>query len=102
MKRVLLFSVLGTALNLSAQTTVNSINETDTVPLKHKYLQEVTIVGRASKSDYHQMPEVVGTNIYSGKKNALIVLDNVQCNVVTNNMRQLMIDQSQTARGSVR
>jgi Fe(3+) dicitrate transport protein len=90
MKRVLLFSLLGTALNLSAQTTVNSINETDTVPLKHKYLQEVTIVGRASKSDYHQMPEVVGTNIYAGKKNALIVLDNVQGNVVTNTMRQVM------------
>ena len=36
------------------------------------------------------MPEVVGTSIYAGKKNALIVLDNVQGNVVTNNMRQVM------------
>ena len=36
------------------------------------------------------MPEIVGTNIYAGKKNALIVLDNVQGNVVTNTMRQVM------------
>ncbi len=36
------------------------------------------------------MPEVVGTNIYAGKKNALIVLDNVQGNVVTNTMRQVL------------
>lgn len=55
-----------------------------------RYLKEVTVVGRGSKSDYQQMPEVVGTNIYAGKKNALIVLDNVQGNVVMNNMRQVL------------
>ena len=42
----------------------------DTVKPEHKYLPEVTVVGRQSKSDYHQMPEVVGTSIYAGKKNA--------------------------------
>jgi len=36
------------------------------------------------------MPEIVGTNIYAGKKSTLIVLDNVQGNVVTNNMRQVL------------
>ena len=36
------------------------------------------------------MPEIVGTSIYAGKKNALIVLDNVKGNVVTNNMRQIV------------
>jgi Fe(3+) dicitrate transport protein len=56
----------------------------------HKYLPDITVVGRYSKSDYQQMPEVVGTSIYAGKKNALIVLDNVQGNVVTNTMRQVM------------
>ncbi len=55
-----------------------------------KSLPDVTVVGRNSKSDYQQMPEVVGTNIYAGKKNALIVLDNVQGNVVTNTMRQVL------------
>ena len=56
----------------------------------YKYLPEITVVGRNSKSDYQQMPEVVGTNIYAGKKNALIVLDNVQGNIVTNTMRQVL------------
>ncbi len=56
----------------------------------HKYLPDITVVGRNSKSDYQQMPEVVGTSIYAGKKNALIVLDNVQGNVVTNTMRQVL------------
>ena len=53
-------------------------------------LPDVTIVGRNSKSDYQQMPEIVGTNIYAGKKNALIVLENVQANVVNNTMRQVL------------
>lgn len=66
-----------------AQTT-----ETDSV--YKKYLPEVTVVGRGSRSDYQQMPEIVGVNIYAGKKNALIVLDNVPANVVTNTMRQVM------------
>lgn len=55
-----------------------------------KNLPDVTVVGRGSKSDYQQMPEIVGTNIYAGKKNALIVLENVQGNVVMNNMRQVL------------
>ncbi len=57
---------------------------------KHKNLPEITVVGNGSKSDYHQLPEIVGTSIYAGKKNALIVVDNVQGNVVTNTMRQVM------------
>ncbi|NOT50103.1 MAG: TonB-dependent receptor [Chitinophagaceae bacterium] len=66
----------------------NSKKEKDTIQAKN--LPDVTVVGRNSKSDYQQMPEIVGTNIYAGKKNALIVLDNVQGNVVTNNMRQVL------------
>jgi Fe(3+) dicitrate transport protein len=53
-------------------------------------LKDVTIVGRNSKSDYQQMPEIVGTNIYAGKKNALIVLENVQGNITNNTMRQVL------------
>jgi Fe(3+) dicitrate transport protein len=64
--------------------------EKDTIELKTKYLPDVTVVGRNSKSDIQQMPEVVGTSIYAGKKNSLIVLDNVQGNVVTNTMRQVL------------
>jgi Fe(3+) dicitrate transport protein len=68
--------------------TKEKVQNADTSHLK--YLPDVTVVGRNSKSDYQQMPEIVGTNIYAGKKNALIVLDNVQGNVVTNTMRQVL------------
>ncbi|MBU3713607.1 MAG: TonB-dependent receptor [Ferruginibacter sp.] len=64
------------------------VNYADTNIVKN--LPDVTIVGKNSKSDFQFMPEVVGTNIYAGKKNALVIIDNVQGNVVTNNMRQIM------------
>ncbi len=56
----------------------------------HKYLPEITVVGLGSKSDIQQLPEIVGTSIYAGKKNALIIMDNVKGNVTTNTMRQVM------------
>lgn len=71
--------------NIKAQSPKN---QADTTQIRS--LPDITVVGRNSKSDYQQMPEIVGTSIYAGKKNALIVLDNVQGNVVTNNMRQVL------------
>lgn len=62
----------------------------DSTKPQTKNLPDITIVGRYSRSDYQQMPEIVGTNIYAGKKSALIILDNVQGNVVSNTMRQVM------------
>jgi Fe(3+) dicitrate transport protein len=73
-----------------AQTGEQKIFHDDSTKPVHKYLPDITVVGRFSKSDYQQLPEVVGTSIYAGKKNALIVLDNVQGNVVTNTMRQVL------------
>jgi Fe(3+) dicitrate transport protein len=73
----------------SAQEKVKNPWQDTSVPI-HKYLPDITLVGRGSRSDMQQLPEVVGTSIYAGKKNALIVMDNVQGNVVTNNMRQVM------------
>jgi Fe(3+) dicitrate transport protein len=69
---------------------VNSLiaQEQDSIPTR--ILSEITIVGQKSKSDIHQLPEIVGTNIYAGKKSALVVLDNVKGNIVTNTMRQVM------------
>ncbi len=87
MKRIAI--LIGTIASLHAFSQDFKITENDTTP-KHHYLSEITIVGRGSKSDYQQMPEVVGTTIYAGKKNALIVLDNVQGNIVTNTMRQVL------------
>ncbi len=78
---------LSISLSLTAQ---QKIPVKDTTEPDHKYLPDVTIVGRNSKTDIQQLPEIVGTSIYAGKKNALIVLDNVKGNVVTNNMRQIV------------
>lgn len=55
-----------------------------------KFLPDITLVGRYTKADIHFLPEIVGTTINAGKKNALIMMDNVQGNVVTNTMRQVM------------
>ncbi|MFY7899974.1 MAG: TonB-dependent receptor family protein, partial [Chitinophagaceae bacterium] len=60
----------------------------DTLTAK-EFLPDITVVG-GTKGDIHQLPEIVGTHIFAGKKNALIVLDNVAANVVNNNMRQVM------------
>ncbi|MFX5972535.1 hypothetical protein ABTE98_19245, partial [Acinetobacter baumannii] len=81
---VISFLVLGTT---QAQTKTKTPSGDTTAT---SYLPDITVVGKNSKSDYQQMPQIVGTNIYAGKKNALIVLDNVQGNVVTNNMRQVL------------
>lgn len=88
-KWTLIATGLISSLLTIAQDSEKIVHDDTTKP-QHKYLPEITVVGRGSKSDYQQMPEVVGTSIYAGKKNALIVLDNVQGNVVTNNMRQVL------------
>lgn len=75
------------SLSLNAQ---NPVSKKDTLDKFHNYLPEITVVGRNSSSDIQQMPEVVGTSIYAGKKNALVVVDNVKGNVVTNTMRQVL------------
>lgn len=62
----------------------------DTTDDHQSYLPEITVVGRSSSNDYQQMPEIVGTAIYAGKKNSLIIVDNVLGNKVTNTMRQVM------------
>lgn len=64
--------------------------ERDTVRTHTKYLPDITVVGRNTRADIHFLPEIVGTQINAGKKNSLIVMDNVQGNTVTNTMRQVM------------
>ena len=83
-KRILFWQLLSFIFPLLA--TAQQTNDSSHI----KYLPDVTIVGKNSKSDYAQMPEIVGTNIYAGKKNSLIILNNVQGNVSTNNMRQVL------------
>ena len=85
-KQMMITVALGLSVLLNAATA--QIVQKDTNNIKN--LPDITVVGKNSKSDYQQMPEIVGTNIYAGKKSTLIVLDNVQGNVVTNNMRQVL------------
>lgn len=83
--------IIGAALLLSYNAGyAQTAKEADTMGIHSKNLPDITVVGRNSKSDIQQMPEIVGTSIYAGKKNSLIVLDNVQGNVVTNTMRQVL------------
>jgi Fe(3+) dicitrate transport protein len=62
--------------------------EVDSIPAKQ--LADITVIGQSSRSDIHQLPQIIGTNIYAAKKSSLIVLENVHGNVVTNTMRQVM------------
>lgn len=68
---------------LFSQTVDTIFNTTSNLP-------DITIVGRNNKSDIQQLPEIVGTSIYAGKKNALIVMKNVQGNIANNTMRQVL------------
>ena len=86
--RLFLLIFIGFAQMAQAQTTQKVKVQKDSTHWHN--LKDVTIVGRNSKSDYQQIPEIVGTNIYAGKKNALIVLDNVQGNIANNTMRQVL------------
>ncbi len=60
----------------------------DTVHIR--YLPELTVVGQGSLSEIQLIPEIVGTTLYAGRKNALIKMDNVQGNISTNTMRQVL------------
>lgn len=86
--RILVLGIIVLSTNIVHSQITPSKTPADTLHIKS--LPDVTVVGRNSKSDIQQMPEIVGTSIYAGKKNSLIVLDNVQGNVVTNTMRQVL------------
>lgn len=68
---------------------MNSFSQINDTTAQNTILNELTVVGKKETSDIHQLPSIVGTGIYAGKKSALIVMDNVQGNLVTNTMRQV-------------
>ena len=91
MNRVVIMMVfILVAFNVIGQTKDSLVIKTDSALYHTKYLAEITLVGRNTKADILFLPEIVGTTINAGKKNSLIVMDNVQGNVVTNTMRQVM------------
>lgn len=57
---------------------------------KPVYLPDVKVVGTARDHNTIHLPEIVGTQIYAGKKNNLILLKNLNAIVVNNSMRQIM------------
>lgn len=65
-----------------------SLNDTSKNHIE--YLSEISLVGQQNKRDVLPSPEIVGTKINAGKKNAVIVLDNLNTIVVNNNMRQIL------------
>ncbi len=89
-KNILICIAVIASLHTIGQTPHKPAKDSTTDSLHLSYLPEITVVGQGSKSDYQQMPEIVGTNIYAGKKSALIVIDNVQGNIVMNTMRQVL------------
>jgi Fe(3+) dicitrate transport protein len=90
MKRtILLVFICLSGLYLKSQETKGQAT-IDSGLLHPQYLPDIKLVGRNTKADIHFLPEIIGTTINAGKKNALIMMDNVQGNVVTNTMRQVM------------
>ena len=85
MNRLIVTLCIFTTLQTAAQEI-----QRDTQRIHTKYLSEITLIGRNTRADIHFLPEIVGTQINAGKKNSLIVMDNVQGNVVTNTMRQVV------------
>lgn len=91
MRRFFTLLMLVAAFEIAEAHPADSLkNEQDTSFFHTKYLADITLVGRNTKADIHFLPEIVGTTINAGKKNSLIVMDNVQGNLVTNTMRQVM------------
>jgi len=64
--------------------------QNDSVKNHIEYLAEISLVGQQSKRDVLPSPEIIGTKINAGKKNSIIVLDNLNTIVVNNNMRQIL------------
>ncbi len=89
MRRVSILLLVFFVLSVSAQEK-EGVQNTDTGLLHTKFLPDIKLVGRNTRADIHFLPEIVGATINAGKKNALIMMDNIQGNVVTNTMRQVM------------
>jgi Fe(3+) dicitrate transport protein len=90
MKTVMMMILMSAAISATGQNKDSIPAKADSALQHTQYLAEITLVGRHTKADILFLPEIVGTTINAGKKNSLIVMDNVQGNVVTNTMRQVM------------
>lgn len=89
-KRLLVVFAVALGITVHAQqSNLETGGKGDTLTAK-EFLPDITVVGKNTRNDIHQLPEIVGTHIFAGKKNALVVLNNVNGNIVMNNMRQVL------------
>jgi Fe(3+) dicitrate transport protein len=87
-EKIFLTITIALLQNLIFAQSQESTAVQDSIPVQ--VLPELTVVGKGSKSDIHQLPQIVGTQIYAGKKSSMVVMDNVQGNIVSNTMRQVL------------
>lgn len=84
--RLGLFWILGLTTSKNfAQTSLP--NDTS---LHLEYLSEIALVGKGQQRDVMMLPEVVGTKINAGKKNSLVIIDQLNTVVANNSMRQIL------------
>lgn len=88
MRYFIALGLLCSFLKINAQKPTDGLH-LDTFTHK-EYLPSITVVGTDTRTTTYQLPEIVGTHIYAGKKNALVVVNNVNGNVATNTMRQIL------------
>lgn len=85
---IYLFMLMG-GITLKSQAQTKPI---DTVLAIQKpmqgYLNEVIITTNSDNKGF--FPDVLGSNIYAGKKTHVVQLDQIQANVVNNSMRQIL------------
>ena len=65
-KQFFTFLLINTPFLFSFGQNIQS--KKDSIFNSTKNLPDITVVGRNSNADMQQMPEVVGTSIYAGKK----------------------------------
>lgn len=69
--------------NQELELSIQLVSET-------RQLNEVVVIGVASKNGLGHLPEIVGPIIYSGKKTEVLVLDSIDGNKAQNNTRQIL------------
>ncbi|HSZ72755.1 MAG TPA: TonB-dependent receptor [Cytophagaceae bacterium] len=70
----------------SGEVTTVEIPFTDAL----NQMGEVVVIGTRSKNGIGNLPETLGTVIYAGKKNEVLILDSLDANKAQNNPRQIL------------
>ncbi|MEN9313419.1 MAG: hypothetical protein RIT42_1525 [Bacteroidota bacterium] len=83
------FRIIYTLLLCSLSLTLKAQSKQDT-SLHMEYLSEISLVGSGQQRDVMMLPEVVGTKINAGKKNSLVIMDQLNTVVANNSMRQIL------------